>query len=63
MNHAATQIDIHQLAIQDRIDYYEQELSLLSNPATFREKVLANVYRCLLQTCLRQYGSQASFMG
>lgn len=63
MNQTATHTDIHQLTIQDRIDYYEQELTALSNPVTFRDKVLANVYRCLLQTCLRQYGTQASFKG
>lgn len=63
MNETASYSDIQQLSIKERIQYYEQELSLLARPATFRDKVLINVYRCLLQSSLKQDRSQASFTG
>ncbi|MBK1640326.1 hypothetical protein CKO12_00195 [Chromatium okenii] len=58
MTQTTTTFDLQQLSIQDRIDFYEQELAALDNPKTFRERVLLNVYRCLLQSSLRQYGHQ-----
>lgn len=59
----ASDINIQQLAVNERIKYYEQELSRVRRPNTFREKVLANVYRSLLQSCLKQSESKASFTG
>ncbi len=63
MNQAVTDINIQSLALKERIAYYEQEINLLSHPKTFREKVLVNVYRCLLQGCLRQNDSVMRFRG
>lgn len=40
------------MTIKERIEYYEQELNCLISPKNFREQVLNNVYRCLLQSCL-----------
>ena len=59
----ASDINIQQLAVNERIKYYEQELSRVRQPNTFREKVLANVYRSLLQSSLKQSESKASFTG
>ncbi|WP_207146372.1 hypothetical protein [Chromatium okenii] len=41
------------MTIKERIEYYEQELQRISSPKDFREQVLINVYRCLLQSCLK----------
>ncbi len=38
----------------ERIEYYKNELIVLTFPKTFREQVLVKVYRSLLQSCLDQ---------
>lgn len=63
MTETASYASIQNLAVDERIKYYEQELSRLNQPATFREKVLVNVYRCLLQGCVRQSDSKARLAG
>lgn len=63
MNETAAYANIQDLTAQDRIEFYKRELSLLNRPTTFREKVLANVYRCLLQSSMDQHNAKASFVG
>ncbi|NKN33358.1 hypothetical protein [Marichromatium bheemlicum] len=40
---------LDEMQLDARIDRYRREIAELTPPATFREEVLVNVYRCLLQ--------------
>ncbi|WP_153018735.1 hypothetical protein [Marichromatium gracile] len=42
-------VAIDEMNLDARIDHYRREIADLTPPATFREEVLVNVYRCLLQ--------------
>lgn len=47
----ASMINPLDLPINERIRYYERELDLITPPKTFREELLSNVYRCLIEQC------------
>ncbi len=59
MNSIASHADIQGLPIQNRIDFCEQELQRLTPPRTYRDRVLVNVYRYLLQSSLQQQMTSA----
>lgn len=50
----ANHSDANESSVDKRIENYERELKLLSPPKTYRARLLTNVYRHLLQTCLEQ---------
>lgn len=58
MNEAASYSDIQALTPRERLEYYARELSLVTPPKTYRERVLANVYHHLLQSA-REQGTPA----
>ncbi|MBB1077941.1 hypothetical protein HUU62_26435 [Rhodoferax sp. 4810] len=44
-------VDILALSVSERVRYYKRELDLVTPPKSFREQLLSNVYRCLLEQC------------
>lgn len=54
---------IQSLQIEERIAYYERELQRLTPAKTFREQVLCNVYRSLLESCIEQISMPSSTQG
>ena len=49
MMHAAT-TDFHERSQHEQIQHWRQDLSRLRDPQTYRERVLVNVYRQLIQS-------------
>ena len=60
MNEAASYSDIQALTPRERLEYYARELSLVTPPKTYRERVLANVYHHLLQSAREQVAPAAT---
>lgn len=44
-------VDVFTLPLTERVHYYKRELDLVTPPKSFREQLLLNVYRCLLEQC------------
>jgi len=49
-----TGINPFDLPVHERARFYQRELALVTPPKTFREELLSNVYRCLLEQCSEQ---------
>ncbi len=48
MNEAGSSADIEGMTGKERIEYYEQQLKLITPPKSYRERVLINVFHYLL---------------